>query len=213
MPMIREKAEALEDSVGHVFPRHHDLHVLEERLHRMSIWPVALATTAPPSQPTRIAKVSQHRHCDPDGHDARQDKVVDRIDVHGAQGVDLLIDAHRTDFRCHGRTDATRDEDGHHDRGEFFGDGDTDEAADVIMQAAFDHRGEAVCNASTPPRKTTARRPSADWRCRFQKLLKDLAALAPSQRQQALHGAPKEQHHLTDVLEHDRKFSAFFSGR
>jgi hypothetical protein len=62
---------------------------------------------------------------------------MDRVDVHRAQRVNFLIHAHRADFRRHRRTDAAGDQDGHHHRREFFGDGDADHAADGTGQTAF----------------------------------------------------------------------------
>src|SRR5262249_55202402 len=55
-----------------------------------------------------------------DGHQARQHQVVDGIDVHGSEGIDLLVDTHGTDFGGHGRADSAGDEDGHHHGGQLF---------------------------------------------------------------------------------------------
>src|SRR5437867_5364576 len=82
----------------------------------------------------------QHGQADRDGNHTRQHQVMDRVDVHGAQGVNLLIDAHGADLGGHGRADAAGDEDGHHDRGQLLADGVADHAADGAGNTALDQQ-------------------------------------------------------------------------
>src|SRR5258706_3622123 len=70
--------------------------------------------------------------------DTREHQVMDRADVHGAESVDFLVNGHGANFRGHGRADAAGDEDGHHDGGQLFADGNPDHAADGAGQATFD---------------------------------------------------------------------------
>ena len=64
---------------------------------------------------------------DDHGEESRGDEEVDRMHGHGAQGIDLLGDFHRTDLRCHGRANTTCEHEAGDGRAEFTEHADADE--------------------------------------------------------------------------------------
>jgi len=65
---------------------------------------------------------------DEDSDEARGDEVVNGVDAHRAEGVNLLGDLHGADFRSHGGADAASKHEGGDGRAEFSKHGATDEA-------------------------------------------------------------------------------------
>jgi len=56
-----------------------------------------------------MASAHQQWHGKHHAGEAKEDQVVDRMDPHGTQGIDLFGHFHRADFRRHGRAHATGD--------------------------------------------------------------------------------------------------------
>ena len=77
-----------------------------------------------PTHPSdKNGKHHQHGQSDADGQHPGKHQKPNRIDVHGAQGVNLLISGHGADFSCHRGAYPARDQDGHHHGPEFLGHG------------------------------------------------------------------------------------------
>ena len=104
---------------------------------------------------------------------------MDRVDVHRAQRINFLIDAHGADFRGHGRTDAARDQDGHHDRREFLRHGDADQAADGVVQAALDEQRAGLQRDHAAEEERQHANHQQTGVADLEELLKDLGALSP----------------------------------
>ncbi len=68
-------------------------------------------------------------------------EVLDRVDVQGAQGIDFLVNSHGPQLGRHRRTDATRDEDRHHHRPQFFSERGTDQAAQHGTETSLGQQG------------------------------------------------------------------------
>ena len=79
----------------------------------------------------------EQRHGDEHGDEARDHKVVDRVNAEGAQGVDLLGDLHCAELGRHGCADTSGDHESAEHRAQFAEHGDADHRADrgVHLQA------------------------------------------------------------------------------
>jgi len=71
---------------------------------------------------------------DDHGKKAWGDEVVDGVDGHGAEGVDLFADFHGADFCGHGGADAAREHHGGDDGAELTKHGDGDESASASFE-------------------------------------------------------------------------------
>src|SRR5581483_4918780 len=79
----------------------------------------------------------QKRHGNQPGDDPRRDQVLDRVDRHRIQRVDLLGDFHAADFRGHGRAGAARDHESGEHRPELAQDAEGDGGAEKILRVEF----------------------------------------------------------------------------
>ena len=201
-PMSHGEDEALEHAVGHVFEIHRVPQSRQRTPETRWRWRrLAAATKPPPSQPTRMAKITSMGKRDRDGDQAGQHQVMDRVDVHRAQRVDFLVDAHRADLRRHGRADPPGNQDGHHHRRQLLGNGIPDHAANIAAQAALDQQRTGLQRDHPADEE----RQDADHQqagvADLEELVEHLLALAPSQRQRQQR-APEQQRHLSYVLKH-----------
>ena len=125
-----------------------------------------------------------------DGHQSRKNQVMDRVDIHRAEGVDFLVNAHGPDLGGHGGADAAGDQYGHHDRGEFLANGVADDAADVGGEAALGQQraGLERDNAANEERQNAGHEQAgiAD----LEQLVVNLLPVTPEEGQR-LHCAPE----------------------
>src|SRR5207244_3391382 len=95
------------------------------------------ATAGPPPNADEVAVEDEHRQRDGGRHEARHDEEAHRVDVHGAERVDLVVDGHRAQLGGHRRPGAAGEEEGHQDRPELLGHGEAhDRAQDVLAHFA-----------------------------------------------------------------------------
>jgi len=104
------------------------------------------------------------------------------VDVHGAESVDLLIDAHGTDFGGHGRANTSGDEDRHHDWREFFANGNADDAANGACKATFDEDWTGLERDDTADEEREDANHEKAGVADFEELLEDLLTLTPRER-------------------------------
>ena len=126
---------------------------------------------------------------------------MDGVDVHRAQRVNLLIDAHGADFRRHRRADAPGDEHGHHHGGQFLADGKPDHAADDAGQAALGQLGAGLQGHDAADEQGEDAHHEEARVADLEKLVVNFLTL-PKDVGQGLHGAPEQYRHFADVLEH-----------
>ena len=112
----------------------------------------------PRHQPAAIerghgAQECQDRQRDDQGQNARQDQDVDRIETHGAQGVDLLAHLHRAEFGGIGAAGAAGHHDGDDQHADFAQDEDADHVDHIGFGAELAEMEDALLGDDAPIRK------------------------------------------------------------
>ena len=127
---------------------------------------------------------------------------MDRADVHRAQGVDFLIDAHRADFRRHRRADTASDQNGHHHWRQFFADREADHTPNRTAKPPFHQQRTGLQGDDAANKK----RQDADHQqagiADLEELVEYFLALTPRERQRQQR-APEQNDHFSDILKHD----------
>ncbi len=123
------------------------------------------------------------------------------VDVHRAESINFLIDAHGTDFGGHGRANTSGDENRHHDWREFFANGNADDAANGACKATFDEDWTGLERDDTADEEREDANHEKAGVADFEELLEDLLTLTPRERERQQR-APEQDDHFSDVLKH-----------
>src|SRR5690349_1183533 len=200
---------AFEEPVQDIADLNHEAEVDEERLEADGDLFVEHGDQAAAEPADQDGEEDEDGEGDGDGDEPGHDQVMDRVDVHRAERVDLLVDAHRPNLGGHGRADAAGDENGHHDGGELLADGEADQPADGAGQAALGQDGPGLEGDDAADEEGEDAGHEQAGVADLEQLIGDLLAM-PKRQGHRPDRLPEQDQQFANVLKHDRGYFGAF---